>query len=187
MSLNNAQVLMHPVRLRIWQSFLGDRALTTSQLRDELPEIPPASLYRHVNLLVRHGVLSVVAERRVRGATERTYVLRVAASTITDQELEHMTAEQQRDAFMAYIAGLLGHFDHYLAGADIDYRRDGVGYTVAGLWLDDAEFSEFVRELVNVVRPRLANAPAAGRRRRILGTVFIPAGGAQQEPAQRPG
>jgi hypothetical protein len=73
-----ADVLLHPVRLRLIQAFLGDRALTTADLRDELPDVPPASLYRHIARLVDAAVLSVVSERRVRGALERTYVLRLA-------------------------------------------------------------------------------------------------------------
>ncbi len=172
--VKTADILLHPVRLRIWQAFLGDRALTTSQLRSELPEVPPASLYRHINLLAQQGVLTVAAEQRVRGAVERTYMLRAAASAITDQELSEMTPEQHRDAFMAYMAGLLSHLDRYLAAGDIDYRRDGVGYTVAGLWLNDDEFNELVRDLVKMVQPRLANPPKPGRVRRILGTVFLP-------------
>jgi hypothetical protein len=185
--LNGADVLLHPIRLRIWQAFLGDRALTTAQLREELPEIPPASLYRHVNLLVEHGVLSVAAESKVRGATERTYVLRTAASTITDQELEQMTHEQHRAAFGAYMAGLLTHFDRYLTTTpEIDYRRDGVGYTVAGLWLDDAEFAQLARDLVKVLQPRLANAPKPGRKRRILGTVVIPGAEAPKSAGDEP-
>ena len=171
-----ADVLLHPVRLRIWQAFLGDRSLTTRRLRAELPDIPAASLYRHINLLVEHGVLSVAAEQRVRGAVERTYVLRAAASTVSDQELAEMTPEQHRAAFSAFMTGLMAHFDSYLKREELDYRRDGVGYNVAGLWLTDEEFGEFVREMIGVVQPRLANAPKPGRDRRILGTVFLPGG-----------
>ena len=160
--------------MRIWQAFLGDRALTTGELRSELPDVPPASLYRQVALLVDSGVLAVAAEHRVRGAVERTYMLRAAASTISDQELAEMTPEQHRAAFMAYMAGLLGDFDRYLAKEDVDLRRDGVGYRIAGMWLDEAEFNELVRDLVAVLQPRLANAPKRGRTRRILGTIFLP-------------
>jgi len=32
----NADLLLHPIRLRIVKAFLGDRALTTSQLAAEL-------------------------------------------------------------------------------------------------------------------------------------------------------
>jgi hypothetical protein len=75
---------------------------------------------------------------------------------------------------MAFVAGLLGDFDRYLARGDIDLLRDGVGYRMAGLWLDDAEYAELLRELTRVLQPKLANAPGPGRKRRILGYVLMP-------------
>jgi hypothetical protein len=172
--VTSADLLLHPVRLRIVQSFLGDRALTTSQLRSELPDVPAASLYRHVALLVNGGVLSVVAERRVRGAVERTYVLRTAAARISMDEVAKMTPDEHRQAFLAFVAGLIGDFDRYFAREDVDPVRDGGSYNVAGMWLDDTELLEFGRELLTVIQPRLANAPRPGRKRRILATVLIP-------------
>jgi Helix-turn-helix domain len=174
-----ADLLLHPVRLRIVQAFLGDRALTTSALSAEMADVPAASLYRHVARLVDAGVLAIVAERRVRGALERTYVLRLSAASIGLDQLEKMTADDHRQAFLAYVAGLLGNFDRYLARGDIDLLRDGVSYRLAGLWLDDTEFTEMLRELARVLQPRLANPPRAGRKRRILGTVLLPGGEAE--------
>ncbi len=171
-----ADLLLHPVRLRIVQAFLGDRALTTSALSAELADVPAASLYRHVARLVNAGVLAVVTERRVRGALERTYVLRLTAASIGLDELAAMSPDEHRQAFMAFVAGLLGDFDRYLARGDIDFLRDGVRYNMAGLWLDDAELTELQRELLRVLQPRLANPPAPGRKRRILGTILLPGG-----------
>jgi hypothetical protein len=176
-----ADILLHPVRLRILQAFLGDRALTTSALAAELADIPAASLYRHVARLVDAGVLAVVAERRVRGALERTYVLRLTAATVTPDQLDAMSADDHRQAFMAFVAGLLGDFDRYLARGDIDYLRDGVTYRLAALWLDGAEHAELLRELTRVLQPRLANPPAPGRQRRILGYVLLPGGQASSQ------
>jgi hypothetical protein len=170
-----ADLLLHPVRLRIVQAFLGDRALTTSALIAELADIPAASLYRHVARLVDAGVLSVVAERRVRGALERTYVLRLTAASIGLEELAEMSPDDHRQAFTGFVAGLLGDFDRYIARGDIDFIRDGVRYNMAGLWLDDAEFTRLLEEFARVLQPRLANPPRAGRKRRILGSVFLPA------------
>jgi len=167
-------LLLHPVRLRIVEAFLGDRALTTSALSAELADVPPASLYRHVARLVDAGVLAIVAERRVRGALERTYVLRLSAAAIGLDEVEAMSADDHRHAFMAFVAGLLGDFDRYLARGDIDLLRDGVSYRMAGLWLDDAEHTELLHELTRVLQPRLANLPRPGRKRRILGSVLLP-------------
>lgn len=170
----SADLLLHPVRLRIVQAFLGDRALTTTQLRTELPDIPPASLYRHVARLVNAGVLAVVAQRRVRGALERTYVLRSSAAGIGADELARMTPDQHRQAFLAFVAGLVGDFDRYVAGVHIDPLRDGVSYRLAAMWLDDLELMEVARELAIVLQPRLANMRRPGRKRRILGTVLLP-------------
>jgi Helix-turn-helix domain len=169
-----ADLLLHPVRLRIVQAFLGDRALTTGQLREELPDVPAGSLYRHVARLVDGGVLGVVGERRVRGAVERTYVLRASRARIGVREIAAMSREEHRQAFLAFLAGLIGDFDRYLARAEIDPLRDGATYNLAGLWLDDAELAELARELAIVLQPRLANEPREGRSRRILATVLLP-------------
>jgi hypothetical protein len=170
----SADLLLHPVRLRIVRAFLGDRALTTTDLRAELPDVAPATLYRHVARLVDAGVLAVVAERRVRAVTERTYMLRLSAASITLDEIERMSLDDHRQAFMAFVAGLLADFDRYLARDDIDVLRDGASYRLAGMWLDDAEFADLARDLVRVLQPRAANPPRAGRRRRILATVLVP-------------
>jgi hypothetical protein len=86
-------------------------------------------------------------------------VLRVAAASINLDEVQSMSREDHRRAFVAFVAGLMS---------------DGAGYRLAGLWLDDAEFTDFVRDLVRVIGPGLANAPRPGRRRRILGTIMFP-------------
>ena len=172
--MTSADLLLHPVRLRIVQAFLGDRALTTTELRSELPDVPAASLYRHVARLVDAGVLGVVSERRVRGAVERTYILRVAAANIGVGEFEKMTVDEHRQAFTAFVAGLLGDYDRYLARGDIDPVRDGVSYNLAAMWLDDDELTELRRDIARIFGPRLANAPGPGRKRRILGSVLLP-------------
>src|SRR3984957_15691289 len=112
---DSADLLLHPVRLRIIQAFLGDRALTTSQLASELSDVPAGSLYRHVALLADAGVLQVVAERRVRGVVERTYTIRLASAHIGPAEAAAMTPAEHKQAFMAFTAGLLADFDRYLA------------------------------------------------------------------------
>jgi len=179
--MGSADLLLHPVRLRIVKAFLGDRALTTSQLAAELDDVPPGSLYRHVALLTNAGVLQVVAERRVRGAVERTYTLRLFAARIDPDDARAMIAEEHGQAFMAYVAGMLGDADRYLASDPPDPIRDGADYQVGALWLTDAEFAELLRDLATVFRPRLANPPLKGRRRRMVYTVFLP------EPAQPAG
>lgn len=169
----SADLLLHPVRLRIVKAFLGDRALTTSQLASELQDVPPGSLYRHVARLTKAGVLQVVSERRVRGAVERTYTLRLLAAQVQPDEVAAMSLDEHAHAFMAYVSGLLADFDRYLEQAP-QPGKDGADYRVAAMWLTDAEFIDLLRDLTRVLQPRLANAPSEGRRRRMLYTVLLP-------------
>jgi hypothetical protein len=173
---DSADLLLHPVRLRIVQAFLGDRALTTAELSGELSDVPAASLYRHVARLVAAGVLQIVAERRVRGALERTYVLRLAAARVSLAEIEAMSPDDHRQMFRAFTAGLLADFDRYLQRDRIDLVRDGVSFGIEGLWLDDAEFRELMLDLYRVLQPRRVNLARPGRRRRLLASVLIPGG-----------
>jgi DNA-binding transcriptional ArsR family regulator len=173
----SADLLLHPVRLRIVKAFLGDRALTTGQLAAELDDVPAGSLYRHIALLTKAGVLQVVAERRVRGAVERTYTMRQVAAQIPPGEVRAMSRDDHAQMFTAFVAGMLADFDRYLAAGPVDPARDGAGYRVYAMWLSDAEFAELARDVSEAFLPRLANGPAKGRRRRLVYDVVLPAPG----------
>jgi hypothetical protein len=179
-TMASAELLLHPVRLRVVQAFLGDRTLTTSDLRDELPDVPVATLYRHVGVLAGAGVLEVVGERKVRGASERSYRLDLAAASVASEDAAGMTADEHRNAFTTFAAALMADFDRYVAraaadGATPDLARDRVGYRQAAVWVTDAEFDEMVTELAAVVRARLENRADGARRRRLITTVHLPA------------
>ncbi|MDX6392164.1 MAG: hypothetical protein QOJ73_3227 [Streptosporangiaceae bacterium] len=182
----SADLLLHPVRLRIVKAFLGDRALTTKQLAAELPDVAAGSIYRHVARLTEAGVLQVVAERRVRATTERTYTLRMYAAQMQPDETAAMTIDEHANAFLAYVAGLLGDFGRYAATKPEDPVNDGAGYRVAAMWLTDAELGGYLRELAAISQSRLANPPGKGRRRRMLYTVLLPAPENQRDEAGQP-
>jgi DNA-binding transcriptional ArsR family regulator len=178
--VSSADLLLHPVRLRVVQAFLGDRALTTSELRAELPDVPVATLYRHVGVLADAGVLTVSGERKVRGAAERTYRLDLAAASVGAAEAAAMTAEEHRRAFTTFAVALMADFDRYLARTAPDAERpdltgDRVGYRQVAVWVTDEEFDEMAGELAAVLRARMANRPGGGRRRRVVTTVHLPA------------
>lgn len=170
----SADLLLHPVRLRIVKAFLDGRQLTTSELAAELDDVPAASVYRHVALLATARVLEVVSERRVRGAVERTYALRLTAARIDPAEAARMTPEEHGQAFMAYVAGMLADADRYLASGRVDPNRDGSDYRAGALWLTDDEFAAFIHDLAAIMQPRLGFGPGQGRRRRLLYGVVLP-------------
>jgi predicted ArsR family transcriptional regulator len=172
--MTSAKLLLHPVRLRITQAFLGDRALTTTDLSRELADVPTATLYRHVAALVEGGVLEVAEERQMRGASERTYRLRAEAASVGPEEAREMSVDEHRQAFITFVAALLADFDRYLEREKIDLARDLVGYRQTGMHLTDDELLELIRDLGEVLAPRLALPPSPERTRRILTTILVP-------------
>lgn len=167
-----SDVVLHPVRLRIVQQFLGDRRLTTRDLQDAMPEVPAASLYRHVRVLAEHDLLVVVEERQVRGGTERTYELQGAV--VGPEDAGTLTPAQHRQAFLWFVSTLVADFDRYLAGPDLDPERDRVGYRQVGLHLSDAELDQLMQEMSAVLVRFVGWAPSPERRLRILSTVLLP-------------
>ncbi len=172
-----ADLLLHPVRWRIVQAFLGDRTLTTTELHRELSDVPVASLYRHVGLLADAGVLTVVAERRARGTAERSYRLDLAAASLGPAEAAAMSHDDHRRGFRTFAAALLADFDRYLerAGDQPDLARDRVGYRQAAMWVTDEEFDAMVTDLAAVLQQRMENRPDGTRRRRLISIVNLPA------------
>jgi len=168
--VTSADLLLHPVRLRIVKAFLGDRALTTSQLAAELEGVPPGSLYRHVALLTRAGVLQVVAERRVRGAVERTYRLRQAVI-----DTEDLTPDDYRRGFDLALATLLAEFTAYLDRDGVDPTADLVGFRQHAVWLSRKELEDLIAELRKVIVPRLGHEPSGDRARYMLSPILFPA------------
>ena len=169
-----ADLLLHPVRLRIVQALLGEDHLTTAELRDRLADVPAATLYRQVTTLIEGELLEVVAERKVRGAVERSLAVRADKVHLGPDEARTMSIEDHRQAFMTFTAALLADFDHYLDRSDVDLARDLVGYSQIGVHLSDEEMGQLLAELNAVVAPLLRNEPGPGRTRRILTTVVIP-------------
>ena len=173
-----SDLLLHPVRIRIVQAFLGDRLLTTADLHAELPDVPAATLYRHVSALAGAGVLTVAEERKVRGAAERRYRLVTDAVWVGPEAAAAMGPEEHRRAFAAFVAALMADFDRYLAraagGGSVDLAADRAGYRQVAVWVTDEEFDALLADLNTVVQERLGNEPDGVRRRRVISRVTVP-------------
>ena len=175
-------LLLHPVRLRILQAALG-RQVTTSALAAALPDVPTASLYRHVSALIDGGVLEVVAERAVRGARERTLRVVLSAAALGAEDIAGLSPGQHLDGVTAFLGGVLQAASEYLAAPGADPAHDGFGYRQVALWADDEELAALTAALRELLTAAARRGPGEGRRRRVLTTVLLP----DPEPPPEPG
>ena len=170
---DRAEILLHPVRLRVAQALIG-RELTTRQLAEQLPETAPATLARHVARLREAGIIEVGGERSIRGRTERSYRLVSGAAVLGHEDLRLLTPAQHLAHLQVFLASLVDQAGRYLHSEGADPSDDGFGYRQVALCLDDEELEHFVWELREVVGRYSALGPAAGRRRRALTTLLVP-------------
>ncbi|MGH1561558.1 helix-turn-helix domain-containing protein [Mumia sp. DW29H23] len=168
-----ADVVMHPVRLRIVQE-LGGRELTTAQLREALSDVSQATLYRHVATLVDAGIVAVVGERRVRGAVERTLALGDRLAHVDQVELRAMSDAQLRDAFLAFLGDVSASFDRAVRGGDASVR-DFLGFGVAPLYVTGDDLAVLQESLDELLAP--FRVSREGGRRVSLATILIPDAG----------
>ncbi|MFD8787003.1 helix-turn-helix domain-containing protein [Kitasatospora sp. NPDC059599] len=169
-----ADLLLHPVRLRVVHSLAGGRVLTTSQLCERLSGVSKVTVYRHVGLLAEAGFLEVAQERRVRGAVERHYRLRADRPVAGAATAAAMSTADHRQGFAAAMAVLLAEFNAYLDLDDADPAAQGVSYRQGTFWLSPEEIAELGRELFAVLEPRLANGPAPGRDPYLVSPIVFP-------------
>ncbi|MEH7416295.1 helix-turn-helix domain-containing protein [Neobacillus drentensis] len=171
---STVDVILHPVRMRIIQSLINQH-MTAQQIKELLPDVPQASLYRHIKKLVDAGVIHIIDEIPNRGTIEKVYSLQdPAKASISPEKLNSFTKEEHMDLFFKFMANIMGEYERYLDQNKIDLINDGVSFRQTSLLLDDEEFVQFIKEMSEVYSRVTQNKPKTGRRRRTLATIIIP-------------
>lgn len=166
-----ADVIMHPLRMRIIQQ-IGAREVTTTALRDTLPDVPTATLYRHVAALVDAGIVAVVGERKIRGAVERTLALGERMAHVGHDELQAMDAERLRQGFLTYLGQIAERFDASLAAED-EGTRDYLGFGMTQLHVTTDDLAELQKRVGELLAPYL-DADRKDARVVTLATILLP-------------
>ncbi len=174
MKLSKLDSMLHPIRLRLMTELAG-RRMTTGQLGAAMPDVAQATLYRQVKRLLDAGLIQVVDEQVVNGATERIYALVPGQDSLTDEDMQGLTAEEHARNFSVFSALLIDTYRRYLEHADLDALvADGMGYNRVVIYLDEAERAAFQQKMVALLKSVMINPPSPERRRYTLASVVIP-------------
>ncbi|SCL72818.1 Helix-turn-helix domain-containing protein [Micromonospora citrea] len=176
-----SDLALHPVRIRILRAIAGAHR-TTRDLAAALPDVPQATLYRHLATLVRAGLVEIAEERPAGGATERIYALPGGGSSPDPATLAAATREDHARWFTAFVSSLLSEFTRYLDRDHIDYTADGVGYQQLVLHLSDAELAQLAQDLGALLLPLAQHEPTPERTPRLLATILLPTDPPRTDP-----
>jgi DNA-binding transcriptional ArsR family regulator len=177
MKPSKANLLFHPVRLRIAQVLTGGQHLTAQQIAQQIPRVPQASLYRHLNLLVEGGILTVADERQVqnRNLVEKVYTLDLEAATLRAQDLAHASQDDHRRYFTLFLLMLLDDFERFLqSGERLESIGDTADYQHHTLYLSEVEARQLLADLRAVRAMAQAHPPSPERQRRYLALTLMP-------------
>lgn len=133
-----AEIVMNPVRQRIFQYLLIHETGTVKEIRKALPDIPSASLYRHMRILTENNILTVVGENRIRGTVENVYQLNKGVLETDDAD---------GTAVQTALLGICTSFAKYFSGGHADPKKDMLLMTTCTLLLTDDEFAGFLSEI----------------------------------------
>ncbi|MDO4377873.1 MAG: helix-turn-helix domain-containing protein [Erysipelotrichia bacterium] len=141
-----AEILMNPVRQRIFQYLLTHQKGTVKEMAKVLTDVAPASLYRNVKLLADNNILKVCAENRIRGTIEKIYIINEEALNINDQG---------KTVQMALLR-ISASFAKYFAKENNDPQKDMLLLSVCTLNLDDEDFRQYLAE-INTITIKYVN------------------------------
>lgn len=176
----NLDALLHPARLLIVQALMSQEWKSAGDLNSILPEMPQASLYRHLKVLRRAGVLEEQEGENHRGRRELKYRMVDGAANPNPQQFMELGHDGRMAVFTQFLAQLQTAFREWSVADSADPLHDGVGFRQAMLWLNDQEFREMSQELGEVFSRYHNRAPNTGdtaggmRRLRSISTIVLP-------------
>lgn len=173
-AMSQADFLLHPVRMRIIQTLLSEAELTTTQLRERLPDIPVATLYRHMAELTGSKLLEVVREEKVRGTAERTYRLALELAQLDAQTVAAMSAEELQAAFGLFSAGLSADLGRYLQQERISPLEDGLTFAQVAVYASAEQYQELMTTWQTSLQALMGQGPAPKRQKRVVATIVLP-------------
>ena len=163
-----AEIVMNPVRQRIFQYFLLHETGTVKEIRKALPDVPSASLYRHVKILVDSSILTVVGENRIRGTVESIYQLNKVALT---------TEDENGNAVQMSLLSICASFARYFSSGNADPKKDMLLFTNCTLVLTDEEFSGFLSEINEIALKYMKVEATENSKTRQITLISAPADG----------
>ena len=168
--------LLNPIRMKIFQHVLMNEGVTTADLAKVLPDVPQASLYRHINKMVQDEILSVVSENKIRGVYEKVYAIQNNPLTSINKIVEEEDREQLYMVCYTFTMSLLMDFGNYLKRDTIDLQGDKVGFRSIPLYMSDAESDRFLKGLYDLLESVLDYEPTEERTLRKFSYAVMPVG-----------
>ena len=130
-----------------------------------MPDIPGASIYRHIKILADNSAIIVVGENRIRGTVESVYRLNKSALEIDDTEGLGVQMS---------LMGICTAFAKYFAKGNVDPQKDMLMMTSCTFTLTDGEFMDFLSEISEVAAGYMSKTVTEESKIRQISLISLP-------------
>lgn len=161
------EVIMNPLRMRIVQYLMLHEKGSSAEIHEALCDIPTASLYRHIKILLDAGCLEIAEKKQVRGTVKKVYRLSKSPPGAATQQDAAMLVQST-------LLSLAATFQQYFADPNNDPQKDMISLSTSTLMLTDAEYGTFIEKLGNLLNEVIFNKAENGRKPRRLTVISSP-------------
>lgn len=173
MNIEAIKSIMNPIRIKIIQELSIKKNATTKEIAEACGEIPQATLYRHLKVLMNNEVIEVVSENQVRGILEKVYAIKENPSQTLNTNLKSISKEELSTVFSQYIISILTDFKSCITVPEVMKSiNKNIGFTSVSLLLTNEEVVEMMAEINQIFMSRISNGSAPGRKLRKFSTIL---------------
>lgn len=167
--MDKQKVIQNVVANRILQVLYINEAMTTSEIREKLSDIPQATLYRYMKHLEEDQIISVVGLNKVYGQKEKLYAVR--NYTIE----ESPSPEEAMFSVDMFLKEIRGKYDRYFMQTDNNSPMEDLLFmTKIAFCLSDKEFCEMRDEVKAVLGRYIGRERMPERKQRNLYLLSTP-------------
>lgn len=151
---NKVKVLMHPVRMKICQALMRNKenGLTPLEMVKIIKDVPQATLYRHIQIMVDFGIIHVIKEKKVKSVSEKYYALNEEEARLDRSEWKKASNEEKLDYISYYQLSLMTQYQSYLKKlGEQNCQEDGATFSLVELKIDEEHFIQFQNELNELI------------------------------------
>lgn len=116
--------LADPYRCQLFVEILRGTCSRASELHTKYPNIPRATMYRHLKRLTEDGLIEVVDEVKKRGTVERTYAPVRRVFEDMESALKTNPSEMYYSMFLQFVLSFVQQFREYCDDPEADLARE---------------------------------------------------------------
>lgn len=176
---NKADILLHPVRLKIIRILLAHQqhGLSPLEMTKEIQDVSQATLYRHIQKLADADIIRVLKRKKVRAVTEKYYTVNMQEVQLHPEEWDAYSKEEKLNYYSYYQLSLLNQYQIYLDQIEKENKNDLSTLSTVDLNLDNDMLKDFQQDLHELMMKYYEQSKADGNtegKLRTIGITIIP-------------